>query len=222
MKSFKTFLLEQENYEDFLRAHFGSEPAKPMTHTLTSKITGGVHRDIPLHIGIDARTPGASRKNMFNGKHPIYKVPHAIHSVVPMTFDSEAIMNDKVHGKIHIIRYDASDAYNQIRELWRKNEKASSILKAPDFMNHPILANDTIMHNDEDISIGGFLKQFHGGEDKYRAYMSDRYSDKARNSDDPEFKKDIFAFYRKIRSDDGGGDGSSSDKPSPTLQLQPA
>jgi hypothetical protein len=66
------------------------------------------------------------------------------------------------------------------------------------------------------------FKTFLLEQENYEDFLRAHYSDKARNSDDPEFKKDIFAFYRKIRSDDGGGDGSSSDKPSPTLQLQPA
>jgi len=240
MKSFKQYLIEQENYEDFLRAHFGSESAKPESHVLKSKITGGVHKDIPLYIGIDPMTPhpfsGEGRRTMFQGRHPIYRVPKRIHSIIPMTFDSEAITNDKVHGKIHVVRYNATDAYDDIRNLWDAHSKLNApleklarqgksvrLLSAPDFMNHPTLANDTIIHDEEDISIGEMLRQMHGGEEKYRNYPSDRYAFEVTHGEqDPnEEKKHIVSFFRKIRGkdDDGGGSGSETPDPSRGLQL---
>jgi hypothetical protein len=240
MKSFKQYLLEQENYEDFLRAHFGSEPAKPESHVLRSKMTGGVHKDIPLYIGIDSMTPhpfvGEGRRTMFQGSHPHYRQPKRIHSVIPMTFDSEAITNDKIHGKIHVVRYNATDAYDNIRNLWDANYKLNApaekliskgkparLLSAPDFMNHPILADNKIIHDEQDISIGEMLRQMHGGKQKYRNYPSDRYAFQVTHGrqDPNEEKKHIVSFFRKIKEKDDDNDDDGRNKtPDPSRGLQ--
>lgn len=239
MKSFKIFLFEEEDFEQFLRAHFGSEPAKPESHILRSKITGGIHGDIPLYIGVDPMSPypltGEGERDMFRGKHPHYKFPRRIHSIIPMKFDSEGIINDKVHGKIHVVRYDGSDAYRQLRALWQQNDvlnkpaeeqlkkgKAARLLQAPDLMNHPILADNSIIHDEENISIGSKLREFHGGSEPYRAYFNDPYAYSQRHKNVPgESFRDIFAFYRKIKGRDGGDEESVPETPKPSMELQP-
>ena len=233
MRSFKQYLSE-ENFEDFLRAHFGSEPAKPEEHILQSRITGGRHDNIPLYIGIDARLryphAGEGERTYFSGRHPTIKQSRRIHSVIPMKFDSEAVATDPVNGKIHIVRYDATEAYNQLRSLWQENERINApaekalragrpalLMSAADFMNHPILAGDRIIHDGQDISIGEALRKMHGGETGYKSYMRDPYAFKMRHGG--EEPKDIVSFYRKIRT--GGNDGGSDfSTPTPTTDLQ--
>ena len=238
MKSFKQYIFEEENFEDFLRAHFGSEPAKPEEHVLQSRITGGRHENIPLFLGIDARIPhphmGEGERTYFSGRHPTIKQPRRIHSVVPMTFDSEAVMNDPVFGKLHVVRYDATNAYDRLRSLWKEGDRINApaeralragkpaiLMSAADFMNHPILANDTIIHDGRDISIGEALRTMHGGEKRYTAYMRDPYAFKMRHEGPKEEQKDIFSFFRKMDTgkNDGGG-GSDAPTPTPTRDFQ--
>lgn len=217
MISFKQFLFEQEDFETFLRAHFGSEPGKPESHVRTSKITGGEHRDVPLYIGVDPMSPhplpGEGEKKMFDGSHPMYKSPKRIHSVVPMTFDSEAVVDHPRHGKIHVVRYNASNAYNQLRSLWDNNDNLNRrlaggriLLKAPDFLNHPILAQDKIVHDDENISVGEHLRKMHGGDEQYKHLYDDNYAYQQRHTG--ENQVDIFSFYRKIKNKDDNDGGS--------------
>lgn len=229
MISFKQFLLENEDYETFLKAHFGSEPAKPESHVLTSKITGGVHKDIPLYIGVDAMSPyplpQEGKKQMFDGTHPTIKSPKRIHSLIPMTFDSEAVVDHPKHGKIHVVRYNATDAYNTIRSLWNHSDELNRkiaggriLYKAPDFLNHPILAQDKVTHDDKDISVGEQLRKMHGGTEPYGHLYDDEYAYKQRHTGENQI--DIFSFYRKMgKKDDGGGGGFTETPSGPKMPV---
>lgn len=225
MKSFKTFLLEQEDFEQFLQAHFGTEAAK--SPVLRSKVSGQPH---PMEIPIVTTVPvistdpndtnaihrWAERVRMGDSKNPAYRVHPEQTS---LRFHSEQIRTHPETGqKYHILRYDASDVENQILNLNAEYKKVQphkkgnvTLIQRPlaRFVNNPYTPDRGL--SGVAPSVGGILSAAHGLQGYDLAADHGIYNDSDRNL----LTSNIITYAAKIPRKRGRGDDNPQESPDP-------
>lgn len=124
MISFKQYLIEVEDYEKFLKAHFGSETTP--SPVLKSKFSGQPHPDIPItiikpsvtlpHDPTDERA--TERWHSIMARMDPKVSAWRTHDEIPiLKFHSETMRTNKRGAKYHILRYDASEAMSVLDRL---------------------------------------------------------------------------------------------------------
>ena len=232
IKTFKTFLLEQEDFDQFLQAHFGQEAAK--SPVVKSKFSGQPHpSDIPVltHVPVISTDPNdpdaihrwADRVRMGDSKNPAYRV-HPEQTT--LKFHSEQIRTHPETGqKYHIVRYDANDAERQMATLSAEHKKVQPHKKGnvtliqrplPRFVNNPWTPDRGLPGVAP--SIGSILTAAHGLKGYDLAADHGMMNDTDRNL----LSDNIVTYAAKIpkkKDGDGGNDPQKSPEPKPDLSY---
>ena len=230
MKSFKIFLLEQEDFEQFLQAHFGQEVAK--SPVVKSKFSGQPHpTDIPVltHVPVISTDPNdpdaihrwADRVRRGDSKNPAYRV-HPEETT--LKFHSEQIRtHPKTGQKYHIVRYDANNVERQMAILSAEYKKVQPHKKGnvtliqtplPTFVNNPWTPDRGLPGVAP--SIGSILTAAHGLKGYNLAADHEIMNDTDRNL----LSDNIVTYAAKIsKKNDGDDDNNQQISPEPKPDL---